>query len=140
MIDWAGSADALVARLRDDAKPLATVLHIQDADTEQNPVTFPVAYVIAEKTKFSAGGNQLVDARITWAVLVRCKKMSGATGALVVARDVLRSLSGFNPGVGCTPLVPVAMQYFREEVRPEPAYLLTFETTADQLPSSFTSC
>lgn len=140
MIDWAGSAEAIVNRLRSDVAPLATVLHIQDADTEVNPATLPVAYVIAEKTQFNGAGGEMVDASVTWSVLVRCRKMTGATGALVVSRDVVRSLSGFQVAPGCAPLRPVSMQYFREEFRPEPAYLLTFETTVDQLPSSFTFC
>lgn len=140
MIDWAAHADAIKARLEADVPPLAMVLHIQDAGTEEKPATLPVAYVIAEKTTFGPGGGETVDATVTWAVLVRCAKMTDTTGALRVAQDVVRSLSGYRLAVGLSPLRPVSMQYFREEMRPEPAYLLTFETTADQLPSSFTFC
>lgn len=140
MIDWAEHAETMVARLRSDVPLLATVLHIQDAGTEDNPATLPVAYVIAEKTTFIGGGSESVDAVVTWGVLVRCKRMTDATGALRVAKEVVRSLSGYRLAIGWSPLRPISMQYFREEMRPEPAYLLTFETTADQLPSSFTTC
>lgn len=140
MIDWAAHAEAIKARLETDVPLLAMVLHIQDAGTEDKPATLPVAYVIAEKTTFGPGGGETVDATVAWAVLVRCAKMTGATGAMLVAQDVVRSLSGYRLASGLSPLRPVAMQYFREEMRPEPAYLLTFETTADQLPSSFTIC
>lgn len=140
MIDWAAHADAIKSRLESDVPVLAMVLHIQDAGTEDNPATLPVAYVITEKTTFGHGGGETVDATVTWAILVRCKKMTDTTGALRVAKEVVRSLSGYRLASGLSPLRPVTMQYFREEMRPEPAYLLTFETTADQLPSSFTTC
>lgn len=69
---------------------------------------------LPKKTTFGPGGGETVDATVAWAVLVRCAKMTGATGALLVAQDVVRSLSGYRLASGLSPLRPVAMQYFRE--------------------------
>jgi hypothetical protein len=140
MIDWAGQAETIVTRLKASVAELNTVLHIKDAETESNPAILPAAYVIMARTGFDDAGAGGFDARCTWQVLVRCKQMSGLTGALLVTDMVLESLAGFRVEAGTKPLVPVSAEYFREEMRPEPAYVLTFTTTADQLPSANINC
>jgi hypothetical protein len=140
MIDWAAHAETLVARLKAEVAELNTVLHIKDAETDSNPAVLPCAYVIMARTGFADSGAGGTDASCTWQVLVRCKQMAGATGALVVADRVLDVLTGFRLAVGNKPLVPVSAEFFREEMRPEPAYILTFTTAADQLPSANFNC
>lgn len=137
MIDWDEHAGALVARLKNEIGLLATVLHLQDAETESNPATLPAAYVVMAKTDFSDFGNGNDTGTTKWQVLVRCKRMTGETGALLIAKQVVQRLSGFQVGPGMSPLQPVDIGFFREEMRPEPAYLITFVATSDQIHNSF---
>lgn len=140
MIDWDEHAGAIVARLKSEVGLLATVLHLQDAETENNPATLPAAYVVMAKTDFTPQGTSHNAATIKWQVLVRCKRMTGETGALLVSKQVIRQLSGFQIGAGMSPLDPVDIGFFREEMRPEPAYLITFVTTSDQIQNIFNNC
>lgn len=140
MIDWDDCADAIVSRLRENVADLETVLHIKDAETESNPARLPAAYVIMARTGWNESGFGFYDAVITWQVLVRCQRMAGDSGALALADLVLDTLAGYRPDIVCMPLVPVSCEFFREEMRPEPAYVLTFTTSAAQLQSENSTC
>lgn len=138
MIAWENHADAIIARLKATVPDLATVLHVKEAETDSKPATMPAAYLVMAQTVFASSGNFRTSVMVTWQVLVRCKSMAGYTGALEIADQVVDALTGYRITAGIEPLAPVSAEFFREEMRPEPAYVLTFTTTTDQLPSPST--
>lgn len=138
MIAWEDHADAIITRLKAAVPDLATVIHIKEAETESKPATLPAAYVVMAQTVFNDSANFRTSVTVTWQVLVRCKSMGGETGALTIADQVVDALAWYRITAGIDPLAPVSADFFREEMRPEPAYVLTFTTTTDQLPSQST--
>ena len=92
------------------------------------------------ETKYSDAGNLHLNAEVTWQVLIRCQRYLGQTGALMVASAAVEAIAGMVVGIGWSPLAPVSAKFFPEALRPEPAYVLTFTTAADQLPLLTITC
>jgi hypothetical protein len=138
---WDAHAEAIRQRLLTVVTPLKTCLLLQDAETTNNPASLPSAYVVMARASFSPAGGNRSDVATTWQVLVRSKHMDGVGGVLALVDDVLDALTGFQPAAGIGPLQPVQCEYFGEAMRPEPAYVITFTSSVDQIPPVFfTTC
>lgn len=141
MIDWEKHADLIKEKLQAKVADAGTVFVSGEVASRKNPVAYPSLEVALGSIKPSPAGSGLLDRRIFWVVLVRSKSVFGETGVVTVAEAVERSLSGFRLENGFDPLTPVGNDPFEKAEESEGwARIVTFTTTADQLPSEYSNC
>lgn len=141
MIDWEEHAESIRDKLLADVAAAGTVFLSGEVSDRKNPAVWPSLEIALGSVKTAPAGSGLLDQRIYWVVLVRSRSVFGATGTVTVAAAVEQSLAGFRLAAGLEPLLPVSNDPFEKSEEAEGwARLVTFTTTADQLPTEYTNC
>lgn len=141
MIDWAGHAESIKDKLQAEVIDAGTVFISGEVATRKNPSVLPSLEIALGSIKPTPAGSGLTDKKIYWVVLVRSKSIFGETGVATIAEAVESALNGFRLETGLNPLLPFGNDPFEEAEKGEGwARVVTFTTTADQLPSEYSNC
>lgn len=114
MFGLSAQAAAIVAAL-ESIEALGTVAYIdQDDQSGRFPATLPSAFVTIDRAGpgGSAPSPRTSLAALTWAVIVRGKKLDGPGGCLAIIDAVLDRLVGLHPATDVKPLQFEGIEYF----------------------------